>query len=218
MRRLAPVLCALIFGAAGAGIAYYFAAADIGTLGDWRQGALRFIGGAGALGALVGWYAGARLALGAPITRVGYTLSYRPADPQPLGYREMKTLTVDDLLARLRDVGYAPAIATCTALGERTTQGADPAQPLVGANIAITAPRVKGYVRVQLPPPAEGQTRAIGVLELNSEGGPSAEELGMFTLRSLGELVGNLTAAHDTSRLSEDPVALLTAHLPERRA
>ncbi|CAN5875354.1 hypothetical protein BH11MYX2_BH11MYX2_34240 [soil metagenome] len=217
MRRLAPVICALAFGAASAGIAYYFAASDIGKVGDWSRGALRFIGGAGALGALVGWDAGARLVLRAPITRTGFTLSYRPAEPQPQGYREIKTLTVEDLLVRLRAVGYTPTIETCTALGERTMHGTDPTQPLVEANIALSAPRVKGYVRVQLPEPAGGQPRALGVLEVNSEGDPSAEELGMFTLRSLGELVGNLTAAHDTSRLSEDAVELLTAHLPERR-
>ena len=36
------------------------------------------------------------------------------------------------------------------------------------------------------------------------------------TLRALGDLVGSLTAKRETSNLSEDPVAMVTAGLAER--
>ncbi|HEY4055090.1 MAG TPA: hypothetical protein VGM39_00735, partial [Kofleriaceae bacterium] len=177
MRRLAPFIGALIAGGVGVAVAYAFAGNDIGHLGDFRNGALRFIGGAGALGAIVGWYAGARVALGRPITRESFTLSYKPAGPEARGYREMKELAVEDLLVRLRAAGYAPSIETCTALGERTKTVADASQTLVGMNAAIMDPSVRGYVRLQLPPPSETAKRSLGVLEVNSEGGPSAEQL-----------------------------------------
>ena len=56
----------------------------------------------------------------------------------------------------------------------------------------------------------------MGLLEIWTERGDTAEELALFTLRALGELVGSLAASRESSVLSEDPVAILTAGLPDR--
>jgi hypothetical protein len=58
------------------------------------------------------------------------------------------------------------------------------------------------------------QSRALG--RIWSEKGDSAEELALFTLKVLDGLVGDLTAARESSRLSQDPASLLTAGLGER--
>jgi hypothetical protein len=55
----------------------------------------------------------------------------------------------------------------------------------------------------------------MGLLEIWTERGNSAEELGLFTLRGLGELMSGLTASRESSVLSQDPVAMLTAGLPD---
>jgi hypothetical protein len=206
----------LVGGAIGFAIGWHFAAADINKAGDWRNGAARFIGMTSAIGMLVGYIVMMRVTRGVHVTRDGFTVTYKPAEAVPQGYRELKTLTVGDLVERLKAVGYQPALEACDELGQRTAKPGDPGVPLVGANVALVDPGVRGWVRVQLPPPAEGQARAIGIVEIWSERGDSAEELALFTLRMLGELVNGVAAARESSRLSEDPVAMLTAGLAER--
>ena len=215
MKRFLPVIGALVGGAIAFAIAWHLASADIGEDGDWRGGAQRFIGMVGALGVAAGYIVTSRLTRGAKVTRDGFTVSYRPAEPVPQGYRELRTLRVEDLIARLRAVGYAPRVEVCNELGERGG-AAEADAALVGANIALVDRGVRGWVRVQLPAPGEGQARAIGLVEVWTASGESAWELGLFTLRALGELVGGLAAARESSRLSEDPVATVTAALPER--
>ena len=160
-------------------------------------------------------FAVSRLTRGVAVSRDGFTLSYRPLEPVASGYRELTALAVSDLLERLRAVGYAPILEACDELGERAGAG-DPSIPLAGANVALRNPGVRGWIRVQLSVPAEGQARALGLLEIWSERGDSAEEFGLFTLRALGELVGSLAASRESSRLSEDAVGMLTAGLADR--
>jgi hypothetical protein len=202
-------------GALGFAISWKLASDDIGQAGDWRAGAERFIGFATALGLIGGTFIAARITRGKPVTRDGFTLSYRRIEPTATGYRELTTLTVEDLLAGLRRVGYAPAAADGTDLGA-APRPIDPTTPLAGANVELRAPRVHGRIRVQLAPPPEGVARALGLIEIWSEKGDSAEELALFTLKALDGLVGDLTASRESSRLSQDPISLLTAGLDER--
>jgi hypothetical protein len=215
MKRWAPVLGALVGGAIGCAIAWHFASADVNKMGDWRNGAARFIGLISVIGVAVGWVVGLRLTRGVAVTRDGFTVSYKPAEAVPQGYRELKTLTVGDLVERLKAVGYQPSLEACDELGDRTKPG-DAGIPLVGANVALVDPRVRGWVRIELPMPADGQRRALGLVEIWSERGESAEEMALFTLKSLGELVHGLSASRESSKLSEDPVAMLTAGLSDR--
>jgi hypothetical protein len=216
MKRFAPLIGALVGGVAGFAIGYYLASADINKEGDWRNGAARFVGMASAIGIMLGYVVTSRFTRGVAVTRDGFTLSYRPADPVPTGYRELRTLTINDLIERLRAVGYAPVVQECDEVGERSARTSDPTTTLVGANVAVTDPGVKGWIRVQLPAPRVDQARALGLVEVWTERGDSAEELALFTMRCLGELVGGLAASRESSRLSEDPVAMLTAGLAER--
>jgi len=200
--------------AVGIAIGLALAGDEVGKLGDWRYGALRFIGFTGALGLFGGFIIVSRFTRPPAMTRRGFRLSHGRIEPVATGYRDLKTLTVDDVLAGLRAVGYEPTIQACDVDGTRLGN-ADPSTPLVGANIAIADRRVRGWVRLQLIPPNETQTKALGALEAWSERGGSAEELAMFSLRVLDKLVPSLAAAHDDSRLSEDPASLLTAGLPD---
>jgi len=215
MKRWAPVLAALVGGAVAFAIAWHFASADVNKEGDWRNGAARFIGMVSVIGMAVGYIGTSLLTRGVAVTRDGFTISYKPADAVPQGYRELKLLTVGDLVERLKAVGYRPSLEACDALGQRGKPG-DPGVPLVGANIALVDPGVRGWVRIELPVPTEGQGRALGLVEIWTERGESAEEMALFTLRALGELVHGLAASRESSRLSEDPVAMLTAGLNER--
>lgn len=215
MKRWWPILGGIAGGAIGWAIAWQLASDDIHKLGDFKYGALRFIGVVAVIGIAIGYFVVSRVTRGVAVTRDGFTLSYRPLEPVSSGYRELTTLTVSDLVDRLRAVGYQPMLAGCDTVGQRAGK-ADPTTSLVTANVAISDPRVRGWIRLQLMPPAEGQVRAMGLLEIWTERGDTAEELGLFTLRSLGELVGSLSASRESSVLSEDPVAMLTAGLPDR--
>jgi hypothetical protein len=218
MSRLSALWVALgtvAGGAIGFAISWGLAADDIGHAGDWRGGAQRFIGFATTLGLVGGAVIASRLVRGRPVTRDGFTLSYRRIEPTATSYREVTTLTVEDLLAGLRRTGYEPRAAAGDDLG--AVRGPiDPTTPLAGANFEIRAPRVHGSIRLQLASPPEGTARAMGLVEIWSEKGHSAEELALFTLKVLDGLVGDLTASRETSRLGQDPVSLLTAGLAER--
>ncbi len=209
------LLGALGGGAVAFAIAWSLAGDDVHQLGDWRAGAARFIGFATVLGLFAGGAIAPRITRGKAVTRDGFTLSYRPIEPTATGYRELATLTVEDLLAGLRRAGYAPAAAASDDTGG-VRGPIDPTTPLAGANVAIRDPRVRGSIRVQLAQPPEGAARAMGLVEIWSEKGDSAEELALFTLKVLDGLVGDLTASRETSQLGQDPVALLTAGLGER--
>jgi hypothetical protein len=208
MRRWLPYLGAVVVGTVATMIAWHFASGDLNR----GKGAARFIGMCGAIGVFVGFFVTAKLFGPNRYARDGFSLSYRPAAPILDGYRELRALSISDLLDRLRTAGYAPAIEACDDFATRRGPG-DPKAPLVGANIALVDPGVRGWVRVQLPEAADGQARALGTVEIWSLGGPSTEELALFTLRELGALVGGLTACRESSRLSQDPVAMLTAGL-----
>lgn len=208
---------AFVGGAVGFAISWSLASNDMGQPGDWRGGAARFIGFATTLGLFAGIVIAVRITRGKAVTRDGFTLSYRRIEPTATGYREAATPTVEDLLAGLRRLGYAPQATAGDDLGE-ARRPIDPTTSLAGANVELRAPRVRGWIRVQLGSPPEGAARALGLVEIWSEQGGSAEELALFTLKVLDGLVRDLTASRESSRLSQDPVSLLTAGLGERPA
>jgi hypothetical protein len=202
-------------GAIGFAIAWTLASDDIGQLGDWRLGAQRFIGAAGAVGVIAGVVIAARLAYGVRVTRDGFTLSYKRIEPTAAGYREMTTLTIATLLQALREAGYDPSAIACDETGS-PARPIDPTTPLAGSNFAIRDPKVRGWIRLQLAAPPDGNARAMGLIEMWSERGDSTEELALFTLKVLDTLVGDLRASRESSVLSEDPAAMLTAGLDAR--
>jgi hypothetical protein len=206
---------ALAGGAIGFAIGWVLASDDIGQYGDWRAGAQRFIGFTSALGLVAGFLVAVRVTHGKAVPRDGFTLSYKRIEPTAKGYREMETLAISDLLDGLRSAGYAPQAQTTDEVGDARGP-VDATAPLAGANVRITDAGVKGSIRVQLAPPPDGTARAMGLVEIRSERGESAEEFALFALRVLDGLVGDLTASRESSVLSADPVSLLTAGLAER--
>jgi hypothetical protein len=209
------VLGALAGGALGFGIGWALAADDLSQLGDWRHGSERFVGFGAAAGLALGALVTARITRGKAMARDGFTLSYRIIEPTATGYREVVTPTVGALLTGLRRIGSSPEAAACDDTG--APRGPiDVTTPLAGANVAIREPRVRGVIRIHLVTPPAGAARAMGLVEMWSERGDSTEELGLFTLKVLGELVDDLTASRETSQLGQDPVALLTAGLGAR--
>lgn len=210
----------LVIGAVGGGviagaIAWTLAGDDVNQLGDWRAGAARFIGMVTALGVGGGYLLARQLAGKSALVRDGFTLSFGRIDPKPDGYREMTMPRVADLLAALTAAGYAPATERCDDTGEPCGV-LDPQTPLAGANFVIRDPGVRGHIRVQLAQPIEDRPRSLGLVEMWSKRGDSTEELALFTLRALDKLLANVTAARESSVLSNDPAALLTAGLGER--
>jgi hypothetical protein len=206
-----------LIGAAIAGtIAWNLASGGIGQPGDWRFGSMRFIGSLATAGMFIGYFGVSRAVRGPRLTRDGFTLSYRTIAAKPDGYRELSMLRVEDVLAALRQAGYAPATEACDEEGTRRGP-AEPTMTLAGCNVAIVDPKVRGWVRVHLPVPASGRERALGAIEIWSRRGNTAEELALFVIRALDGLVDDLHASRESSQLSEDPASLLTAGLGERR-
>jgi hypothetical protein len=196
-------------------IAYWFASGDIGKAGDWRSGALRFIGFAAALGLFAGYVATAVVVRGLGVARGGFTLSYPKIVPRAESYRQVSTLVVGDLVASLRAAGYEPTFHACDETG--TPRSAlDPTTLLAGCNVAIVDPGVRGWVRLELPLPRESQPRGLGLVETWSKRGPSTEELALFVIKSLDRLVGDVHASREDSRTSPDPASLVTAELGDR--
>jgi hypothetical protein len=217
MKRWLPLVVAVAAAAVFGAVAYALASGDIGRTGDWRNGALRFIGFGAALGLFGGYVVTARLTRGARVTRGGFTLTYPKIVPRPQTYRELTTLTVADLASKLRDLGYEPAMEGCDETGSpRGTL--DPTTSLAGCNVAIVDPGVAGWVRLALPVPREAQARGLGVVEMWTRRGESTEELALFVIRSLDALVGDVHAAREDSRTSPDPASLVTASVGERPA
>lgn len=209
------LLGAILGGAIGAAIAWRLLNGRFDHPGDWRGGAARFFGWATALGLVAGYAVGGRLARAVPARRDGFRLSFRRIDPEAAGYRNLTTLAVADLVAALTASGYEPYTEGCDSLGHRVGP-IDLRTPLAGANVAISDPGVRGWIRVQLAPPIDGAPRSLGLIEMWPERGGSAEELGSFALRALDGLLDELTAAPESSMLGEDPASLVTAGLPDR--
>lgn len=178
------------------------------------RGASRFVGMCGALGGFAGYLIVARLTRGQHLTRDGFTLSYRPLAPTAVSYRENATLTIADVLAGLAKLGYAPRAEACDDFGTRRGS-IDATAPLQGTSVAITDPNVRGWIRVALAPFDDARPRTLGLVEIWSSRGDSAEELALFTLRVLDGFVAELAAARDTSQLSPDRIAMVTAGLGE---
>jgi len=210
-----PFVGAVIGGVAGIAIGMALAGDDVNRVGDWRNGAARFVGMTGAIGLFAGYAIAQQLARGKRVNRDGFTLAYRPIAPTAEGYRENKLVTVGDVLAGLAKAGFEPRAEACDQFGERKGS-IDDTTVLPGANVAISDPRVRGWIRVALAPSNEDQPRSLGLVEIWSERGGSAEELGLFTLRVLDGLVVELTATRESSALGLDPIPLLTAGLAER--
>jgi hypothetical protein len=215
VKRWLPLIVGVLAAAAAGAVAYWFASGDIGKSGDWRNGALRFIGFAAALGLLAGYIATSVVVRGVRVARGGFTLSYPKIVPRAETYRQMSTLVVGDLTAALRAVGYEPAIHACDETGAPRS-ALDPTTLLAGCNVAIVDPRVKGWVRLELPLPREAQSRGMGLVETWSKRGASTEELALFVIRSLDTLVGDVHASREDSRTTPDPASLVTAALGDR--
>ena len=217
MKRWLPLILAPIGGAIAFAIAYALASDDIHKAGDFHEGPQRFIGFVAAGGVGAGFFLGVLISRGRARERDGYTLVYRRIEPTATSYREVTTLTVADLVAALRTFGYEPRIDGCTDDGVRKGE-LDPSTALAGANVALTDRGVRGWLRLQLPVPQDGQPRALGLLEVWIDRGESAREFALFVMRALDGLVGGLSATPESSQLSDDPVSLLTAGLGDRPA
>jgi hypothetical protein len=206
-------LGAAVVGAAGIAIGLALAGDDIDKVGG--RGAARFVGMCGALGGFAGYLITARLTRGERLTRDGFTLSYRPLAPTAASYRENTTLTVADLIAGLSKLGYEPRAEACDDFGTRRGS-IDETTPLQGASVAIIDAGVRGWIRIALAPFTDTQPRTLGLVEMWSRRGESVEELALFTLRVLDGLVAELAAVRESSRLSPDPIPMVTAALGER--
>lgn len=206
-----PILGGLVCGSVGALIAWNAAMGDPQV----TDGPERFVGMVAAIGLVGGYYVTGWLTRGGSTTRHGMTLSYKRIEATATGYREIKTLTVEDVLAGLRASGYEPKAKGCDELGT-VRRDIDPSTALAGANFAITDRAVKGWIRIQLAPPPDGSARAMGLVESWTERGDSASELALFAVRVLDGLVGDLTASYDDSALSGDPAKLFVAALGDK--
>jgi hypothetical protein len=216
MRRIWPIIGALVGGSIAFVIAWKIASNDMDKAGDYRDGAARFFGMVSAVGVVAGYFIGARLARGPSYKRDGFTLAYKKIEPMAAGYRDLVTITIADIVGALREIGYEPRAEGCDESGQRSGATVDPTTPLAGSNVAFSDPGVRGWIRLQLPVPVDGQARALGLLELWSSGGESTEEMGLFALRGLDSLIGGLSAARESSRLSDDPVSVITTGLAKK--
>ena len=171
-----------------------------------------------AIVASIAFIATRRLVRGRQLPRRALLLAHDTIAPRTDGYRAMAPLTVEDLLARLRGLGYRPTIAACADDG--AIRGpVDAVIPLAGAHVEIRDSRLVGHLRLQLPAPelAPGQRR-LSQLEIVAEPSSAMEEMGLFALRELDAMLGGVQVTPTDSALSAVEARTFTAGLAERPA
>ena len=214
---LRPTFVALAAGA----LATLAAGAVLWWLVDTYPGARRSLGGY-----VVGWgatmagcfaFVGVRRLLRGPQFPIrGFTLAFREPAPSAVGYREVADVSVGDLLAALRDLGYEPEAAACDDAGAARGP-ADARAPLVGAHVVVTDPAGAGSVRIQLVAPSRAPgARRLGLVEIRADQDSAIDHLGLYALRTIDRLIGRVAASPIDSALTAEPVALVTAGLPDR--
>jgi hypothetical protein len=138
--------------------------------------------------------------------------------PTATSYREASPPTVQDLIDRLARHGYQ--LQASQVAEDRVTRGAaDPRTPLAGSMIDLCDARLPRGTRVILHVTERAATEGGGTGTVTAiEGGRklAGEELALFTIRELGQILPGLAYKDIESALTPDSTEMLAAALPDR--
>ncbi|HUH01611.1 MAG TPA: hypothetical protein VML75_06420 [Kofleriaceae bacterium] len=137
--------------------------------------------------------------------------------PTTTGYRHAALPAVADLTASLESAGYRLEVSQVDDLGA-TLGPMDPRTPLPGAMFLLADRRLgrKTGVIVRISSSADDAASTLGFVEVSGKPRPATEELAMFAISRLGQLLPGLGYKSGDSSLEPDDVALLSATLPDR--
>jgi hypothetical protein len=178
-----------------------------------------FVGMCAALAFALGYLLTRRLMRGPRLGRRSWMLSMGQVVPATTSYREAAPPSVQDLIDRLEAVGYQLSVRRVDEAGTviGTSDGRD---PLTGRAVILRDERLgpaETGVIVRVSERAAGEGGGLGeVTAVDRFGEEGCEELAMFTICQLAELLPGLKYKPTDSSLEPDVVDMLRASLPDR--
>jgi hypothetical protein len=150
-------------------------------------------------------------------TRRSWILVVPRITPTATGYRDAALPTVADATAALEAVGYRLEVSQVDDLGQ-VLGPMDARAPLPGAMFLLADRRLgrKTGVIIRLSSNAAEAASTLGFVEVSGKARSGTEELAMFAISRLAELLPGLQYKAGDSSLEPDEVALLRATLPDR--
>lgn len=148
-----------------------------------------------------------------------WTLRAGPARPRAASYRHAELPTVGDLITALERWGYRLALRRAELHGttERVIEDAmDARHRLVGVGFRVSDGRLPGpgvWIRIGEP---TGARESVGFVVARDDRGRGNEELGLFVIAALGELLPGLFYKDLRSALGFDGTELLRGSLPDQ--
>lgn len=137
--------------------------------------------------------------------------------PTASGYRHAALPTVADLSGLLEAAGYRLEVSQVDDLGE-VLGPMDERAPLPGTMFLLADRRLgrKTGVIIRLSESAAEAASTLGFVEVSGKVRSGTEELAMFAITRLAELLPGLQYKSGDSSLEPDDVGLLRATLPDR--
>ena len=216
--HLGPALVGTVLAIVATILATRLVAPRVASMGGWyTRWDQSFVGMIGAAGFFLGFFGTIRLTRKPRPDERSWMLSMAQVVPTAQSYREASAPNVQDLIARLAAHGYQ---LEATQVDEsRNPAGAgDGRAPLTGSAIELRDRRLPGGARVivQVSQRAAGEGGGLGIV--TAEGGRkrAAEEMALFTICELAQLLPGLRYKDADSALEPDTTEMLRASLPDR--
>ena len=165
-------------------------------------------------------FALARRLLRGPLdTRQSFLLSLPRVAPVAVDYRTAAAPSLNDLLDRLGSRGYRLEATMVAETGEGRGP-ASPATALVGISVLLRdarlGPACSGLL-LRVSERAGGDAGGLGIVEaLDSGRRRNNEELALFVIAELADLIPGITYKRGDSALSAEPASLVRSMLPAR--
>ncbi len=216
---LLPALVAAVLAILATVVAQKLVAPAIERKGGWySRWDQSFVGMIGAATFFLGFLAMRRFTRKPHAEERTWLLRVDRVVPTATSYREASPPTVQDLVDRLARHGY---VLQAMQVGEdRVRRGAaDPRAPLAGAMFDLCDARLPGGTRVvvHVNERAAGEGGGTGTVTAIEGGRKQAgEELALFAIRELGQILPGLEYKDIESALTPDSTEMLGAALPDR--
>jgi hypothetical protein len=212
-----PALVGGLLAVVATVVARQAVAGAVAAKGGWLAGWDRsFVGMCGAAGFFLGYFASLRFLRGARREVRSWVLSVEQVVPAATGYREAAAPSAKDLVERLAARGYRLRVQRVDEAGA-AVEGGDERDPLAGRGVELEDERAGARVIVRLSERAAGEGGGLGVVTAIERGGKRAsEELALFAIVELAELLPGLKYKDVDSALTPDDTEMLRASLPER--
>lgn len=215
---LGPALVGTVLAILATILATRLVAPRIASKGGWySRWDQSFVGMIGAAGFFLGFLGTIRLTRKPRREERSWMLSMAQVVPTARSYREASAPSVQDLIERLAAHGYRLEARQVDESRNPVGEG-DGRSPLAGTAIELRDRRLPAGARVivQVSQRAAGEGGGLGIV--TAEGGRkrAAEELALFAICELAQLLPGLRYKDADSALEPDETEMLRASLPDR--